>query len=404
MCAKGHYNLYNLGKDEFEDGYFSSEKWSSPTLVSPEKIRALLDSFHLRGRKVSCLKMISTDYCHASDRIEEVAYQQQKELPEELRRRRSDYSHIPREILFEREAMIDEPLLIGFEDKDRFEIDALHAGKFRMSMNCIPWCVISRFGGSNVTADILFTPCIGQTVTDVEINTYLATKHPLYGTAFQEPPFQRELVSNITLWLDNDIGLRIGGWIDFCRVDCIDHNGKILEMRYEELKPALYNWEDLHTDERVGFQAHSSALFFGSKGGSCCNFAARTIYPKGELEWRAYINPEGFLLLEWCVTHKSGAYFMDCDGYEYSAEEWRALLAEAERLLAVATFDELFDELVGWNIRYDSGANCLLESLNAYGAGYWKNREMYRELLQDLYAWSKLALAEDGFMCIGDPL
>lgn len=403
MGAKARCNPYHLSKDKFEDGFTSTE-WSAPTLTSPEEIRALLDSFHLCGRKIKCLEMIGTDYCHDPERIEETAYQQQKELPEVLRQRRSSYGHIPGATLFRREATIDEPVLVGFEDNDRFEINTPQVPEFRMSMSHIPWYITSRHGSSNVTADILFSPCIGQTVTKVEVNTYFATKHPSYATAFKEPSFQRELVSNVTLWFENGVGLRIGGWLDYCQVNCIDRNGKTLEMRYEELKPALFNWEDLHTDERIGFQAHSAALFLGQKGSSRCSFSARTIYPQGELMWRAYIAPDAFVLLEWCVAHKSGTFFMDCEEYEYSVDQWWALLAEAERLLAIPAFDQLFDELVGWNICYDSGANCLLESLNAHGADYWKHREMYRELLQDLQAWSKLALVKDGIMCIGDPL
>lgn len=402
MCVKACYNSYHLSKDKFES-VFTSAEWSAPTLVSPAEIRALLDSFHLCGREIRCLKMIGTDYGHDSDGIEEVAYQQQRELPEELRQCRSSYGHIPGEILFRRAVQIDEPLLIGFTDNARFEIDTPQEPEFRMSMSCIPWCVSSRYGRSNVTADILFAPCIGRIVTEVEVNTYLATKHPMYGTPFESSPFERELVSNVILWLDNDVGLRIGGWIDYCRVDCVDRNGKALEMRYEELKPALYNWEDLHTDERVGFEADCPELLLGPKAAGLSGYSPLVIYPKGEEKWRAYIRKEDSLLLNWIVAHRSGALSAELSICEYTATEWWEILDEAERLLAIPTFDQFFDELVGWNVYINKNGNFLLGELNDRGVDYWKSREIYPKLLRDLRTWSKLALAGNEIMCVGDP-
>ena len=44
--------LYDEGRDKFENFTFSGNTWSAPSLEAPEKIRELLDSFHLIGRKI----------------------------------------------------------------------------------------------------------------------------------------------------------------------------------------------------------------------------------------------------------------------------------------------------------------------------------------------------------------
>lgn len=247
MCAQLSHDPYNMGKDTFSKGYFTGSEWSAPIMTSPQEIRERLDSFHLCGRKIKRLKMIGLSYFHIQDCIEDAAYQQLKGLPEEERQRRSRYANISGDILFWREATIDEPLLVGFEDDDRFEIDTPQEPEFCMSMNCIPWDIASQGRASNMAADVLFAPCIGQTVTEVEVHTYLATKHPMYGTPLE--PAQ-EMVSSIILWLGNGVGLRVGGWIDYCAVDCIDRGKHVLQIRCDELKSALLDEDTLADDNK----------------------------------------------------------------------------------------------------------------------------------------------------------
>jgi len=74
----------------------------------------------------------------------------------------------------------------------------------------------------------------------------------MFHKPFNDNHTKRELVSDIVLRLENGFGLRVGGWNDYCHVDCIDENGKTLCIPFSELKPALFNWEDLHNDEITG--------------------------------------------------------------------------------------------------------------------------------------------------------
>ena len=247
-------------KDIFTDYKFSAREWSAPVTSSLEEIREKIDSFALCDRKIARMRMIGLSYYHTRDWVEAAAYGQIEHLPEEERQRQSDYSVIDPAMQFYRYAEIDEPLLIEFEDGDVFEIDTPQVPLFQMSMNRIPWWIGAGTNQPNAEADIIFSPCIGQTITAVEVNTYVTDKDPMFRRAFDEPPYQREFVSHITLRLENGMGLQIAPDLDYCEVSCVDASGEMTKMRFSELKEALFNWEDLHNDEVTGFEAKSPIM------------------------------------------------------------------------------------------------------------------------------------------------
>ena len=252
--------IYSKGKDNYKDYTFSPTEWSAPTMVSPKEIQERIDSFTLCGRKIKRMRMIGLSYFHTRDWVEETAYHQLEYLSEEERRIRSNYPMIDPSMQFSRYAEIDEPLLIEFEDGDVFEIDTPQDPEFRMSMNCIPWWIDAGTNQPNIEADILFSPCIGKEIVAVEVNTYMTDKDPMFCDPFDEPPYQRELVSNIILRLENGLGLQISPDIDYCEVSCVDVDGDLAKIYFSELRESLFNWEDLHSDEVTGFEAEVQIL------------------------------------------------------------------------------------------------------------------------------------------------
>jgi hypothetical protein len=389
--------LYSSGKNNFKDNTFSSREWSAPTMISPEEIRRQIDSFNLCGRKVKHMRMIGLSCFHTRNWVEEAAFRQLESLPDDERHRKSNYASIDPEMQFIRCAEVDEPLLIEFEDGDAFEIETPQEPEFCMSMNCIPWWIGAGVNQPNVNADILFSPCIGQTVASVEVNTYTSERDPMLCEAFTEFPYQRELVSNITLRFENGIGLRVGACFDYCKVKCVDPAGEYMEISFSDLKQALFNWEDLHDDEVTGFQAESATLFFGKIG---ADPPYMTLSSDGNRESKLGISVNDFLLLNWCITHAVNDWFDEYGEYHFSHKDWFQILDEAVRLLSFENFDALFDNLVGWNILYDSGDNGMLSNLNYFGAVFWNEREKYRTQINDLREWSSLVLNADDTMDI----
>lgn len=386
---------YGEGEDFFKNYTFSSREWSAPIMVSPKEIRERIDGFALCGRKIKRMRMIGLSYQHSRHWVEAAAYRQLEHLPEEERQRKSDYINILPDMGFNRCAEIDEPLLIEFEDGDVFEIDTPQEPEFRMSMNCIPWQINAGTNAPNADADILFSPCIGQTVVSVEVNRYLTDKDPIFGQALDEP-CPRELVSDITLRLENGVGLRVGACGDFCEVKCVDAHNAYVKINFSELRQALFNWEDLHSDEVTGFEAESPTLFFGEKGAEHAEEPYMTLSPGGHIKSYLHISVPDFLILDWCISLSTGTLFDIFGQYHFNYAEWHRLLDEASRLLAVGRFDALFDELV----KRQGKETYMISKLNSCGASLWKNREMYQTQIEDLRKWSALVLGPDDTMDI----
>ncbi len=390
---------YSSGKNDFKDFTFSAQEWSAPTMVDPNEIKARIASLRLEGRKIQNLRLIGLSYFHTRDWVESHAYDVLSDLDEKERQIQSNYNSIAPDTPFGRYAEIDEPLLIEFEDGDVFEIETPQEPEFRFSMNCIPWWIDAGTNLPNLDAEVFFSPCIGRTITGVEVKTYITDKDPMFRDYFDEEHSKKELVSHIVLRLDDGNGIRIGGMIDYCVVDYVDADGETLTIPFQELKTALFNWEDLHIDQVTGFEPEGSTFFFGKAGADHAEQPYITLAPLNS-ESRLRISYSDFLLFDWIITWFTKQFFDEYGRYEFSASQWNSMLDEAERILMFDSFDNLFDYLTGLGILYRTGYNVFLSSLNLHGADYWKHRDKYRTQLKDMREWTKLALPVNGTLNI----
>ncbi|MDO4515068.1 MAG: hypothetical protein Q4B72_13680, partial [Lachnospiraceae bacterium] len=204
-----------------------------------------------------------------------------------------------------------------FDDGGIFEIDTPQEPEFRISMNCIPWWIRAETSQPNIEADILFSPCIGQEIISVEVNTRTTDKEPMFFCTFDEPPYQRVLVSNVTLRLENGVGLQISPNIDYCAVACVDASNECVKISFSELKDALFNWDDLHNDETTGFEAESHMLFFGKKGAKHTEVPYMTLSSSGRDIACLNISVEDFLILDWCISLSTGDWFDEYGEYHF---------------------------------------------------------------------------------------
>ena len=237
--------LHKEGNNHFENNEFSHQEWSAPHVVSPEIIRELLSSFHLEGRRIKRMKMIGLTFNLRRDWIEEYAYNHFVGLAENERQKMSVFENIPAETAYIRFAEIDEPFMIEFDDGEVFEIDIAQVPEFRFSMNCIPWGIGAGIIQPNADANVIFAPALDKRILSLDLETYHSDRSPMYYTTFDEDLSSKELVSSIILWLENEIGIRIEGFIDYCHVSLIDRSGEILPILFQELKSALFHPEDL---------------------------------------------------------------------------------------------------------------------------------------------------------------
>lgn len=385
--------VYSKGKDNFENYKFSYGEWSAPTMVSPEEIKSRLKSFNLVGRRIKELRLIGLSYFLTRDWIENSAYNSlPNDMPEEERQLKSKYDNISSTLQLSRYSQIDEPLLIKFEDDDVFEIDTPCEPKYRFSMNCIPWFIDAGTNLPNVDANILFKPCIGKKIVEIEVDTYFSDMHPMYHEPFDEKGTKYEMVSRVVLWLENEIGISISGWIDYCEVACIDRNDNVLKITFEELKPALFNWQDIQTDNVVGFEANSCSFHFGDIGAEHTETPYMTLIPS-ETDTVLHIAVDDFDLFSWSITNVLGEQFDEFGDYELSYSQWHDILNEARKIVNFDNFDELFDYMI-------ATSECGLRYMNYAGAEFWKHKDRYLSQYADMKKWSEMTMKPNGKMNI----
>lgn len=260
---------FSNANNEFKNNEFSDDQWSAPYMDDKDEISDLMKSFKLEGRKIKDLHFVAYAYNLSRRWIEEYVFNSLEGGSEADRQKYSEYSNITPNFPFLRYAEIDEPLLIKFEDEDRFEISASRESIFRMSMNCIPWGIDPDPGGNeyNAEASVVFDTCIGKIIDRVEVKTHHTSEEPMTFRKFSDGK-ERELVSSITLWLNDDTGICIEPRYDYFYITLIDHNWEAITIPFKKLKDGLYNWEDLHDDEDTGFRSYCPTIWFGRK---CCD-------------------------------------------------------------------------------------------------------------------------------------
>ena len=234
--------IYSQGKNQYKDNTFCSQEWSAPIMVSPTEIEERISEMKLVGRTLSAVRIMGLSFWHTEDWIEDAAYNElPADMPEEERQEKSNYANVSDDLEFARFAHIDEPFLIKFTDGDVFEIDTPQTPEYRFSLNCVPWNIHTNTRINNVDAMILFAPALNQKIVEVEITKEVIDKDPILRCDFDEQGSTREIVTRIVLWLENDIGICVSGWIDYCDVACIDRSNEALPILFGELKTALNN-------------------------------------------------------------------------------------------------------------------------------------------------------------------
>ena len=145
----------------------------------------------------------------------------------------------------------------------------------------------------------------------------------------------------------------------------------------------------------IGFRANSPTIFFGKMGEKHVGNPYITLISSGENAPSLFIGVDDFFLLACCIAHETKQYFDEYGEYTLSGSAWRSVLQLARSLLEFTSFDDFFDTVVDWNIKCRDGSNYMLSVLNISGAVFWKNRERYREQIDDLFRWTAIAVKDE---------
>ena len=382
--------ILSEGKNNFKNNIFTFNEWSAPTTNDPDVIKWLISSFKLVGRKIEGFRTIGNSSYHTRQYIEGYAYKHSKIEDENERKEKSKYDNIPPNIRFNRSLLLEKPFLIEFEDEQVFEVISRFPSEFRLSMDAISCIDFDE----NIHSNLLFYPCIGKSISSVEIKTFSTDKDPLFGEYFDKEHSKVELVEKIILWLDDGNGISLKcGFAAFFQVNYINSDYKIKRISFENLKKGLMNWEDLHNDETLGFRGKSASLFTNEKKISRADDFVITLYTDKKTS-KLNISIFDFLLFDLSITIFTNCIFDEYDDYEFTKEQWNLILIESEKLLSFTLFDDLFEYLKNKNINNCNGMNYLLTKMNIYGVEFWNDKSKFKTQLDDIRRWSDLLLSD----------
>ncbi len=199
--------------------------WREKSISTIDEAAKTVELMRLVGRKVKRMRFVGLCYDLRDDDIEEYVYNSLCDTADEAERQeKSDFDNIDNDFKLERSAVVDEPLLIEFEDGDRLELWATMFHSFVLSMNCIPWNIDSYINLPNIDANVLFSTLLNATVASVEIAPYDSTLNVL---------------SEIVLWFDNGLGLQFYDYFDYCHINLIGKNDTRSYISFGELKKGM---------------------------------------------------------------------------------------------------------------------------------------------------------------------
>lgn len=201
--------------DSFPDGKFEWCRWSAESVEGVSSIRALLDSFHLVGKRIANVWTESYDFFNTKEEIEEEVFSDLVDrlgFTEEAARAGSSIHTLDERAEIPRRMEICTPFVIEFDTRETFEMDVEIAPTYRISMNKIPVRLL-KDKYDNVDPGVMFSPVVGRIITAVELKTM-----PEGG--------REDTVRAVVFRLDNRMSLELEGFFDYLYVDLLDHKGK----------------------------------------------------------------------------------------------------------------------------------------------------------------------------------
>lgn len=312
--------------DTFPCGEFDATFWSAPTVGTISGIRALLDSFRLAGRNIRHVWTTSHDYQHSAAPLENAVF---NDLLNRVGLSESDAHAGASMASFDPRARIarcmelDQPFVIEFDSRETFEIDVTNAPEYRISMNRIPRRLLeNRF--DNVDPEVMFAPVLGRTIASIDLRTF-------------PDGADDETVEAVLFRLDDGNTLKLQGWFDFLEVSLLSPDGHPLTESAIALRQGFFNYEDLHSDPRTGFEAKDATLWFGPKGRSRLGRHAMVLTlsgPSGKRRARAFVDCRDALGLVLGICARRPDALAMREPSDWSAEEWLDVLETGRRLLA----------------------------------------------------------------------
>lgn len=149
MSKKENVNNRNIkwGSNKFSDGQFDFYEWSAPVFQDPKDLKEELDVYKLIGRKIKSMRFVGHCYNLTRDGIDELILNSMETRGIDIKQYDEGIIYVLPELddldqklpITCSYAMIDEPIIINFEDNyGNLEIDYSEGSTVKLGSDCIP--------------------------------------------------------------------------------------------------------------------------------------------------------------------------------------------------------------------------------------------------------------------------
>ncbi len=224
---------------------YSFRKWNVETIQEPNKLLLKLKSFNLKGKKIKNIKIIGLCYNLAEDETIDKAFKYLEETNDgEIDIELNEYDDIPDEVLFNRYAQIDEPIIIEFENGDKLEIDYCDGSSLKIGKNSLPNDINYGCNMPNMDGNILFSNCIDKEILGYEVSmqdefelTYDFTGS--HGIDYPEENKQESFISSFKIILTNQLSIEFSNFFDYGEVMIIENKNDYSKIKWSDLKKGI---------------------------------------------------------------------------------------------------------------------------------------------------------------------
>lgn len=218
---------------------FKFSNWNVDLIQEPNALMKKIKSFKLKGRKIKSIRIVGLCY-GLIDSLEEEIYIKTNSQEE------SDIQNFKDEYEFNRIIEIDEPIIIEFEDGDRFEIDFSEGSTLKIGLNSLPYDIEPGININNLDGNVIFSNCIGQKIigTQVDVQDEFELTYEFTGSSGSELPSDRQeyFISAFRIYLDNQLSICFKSWYDYGHV-YIEKFAKIEKITWNELKNGISRFD-----------------------------------------------------------------------------------------------------------------------------------------------------------------
>lgn len=212
---------------------YNFNNWNVDLIQEPNKLLKKLTEFNLKGKKIKSIRIVG--YCYdISEQLDNTAYQKYGDEVAKIENFKDDYK-------FTRNIQFDNPIIIEFENGDKFEIDYSEGSSLKIGLNSLPDNIEPSCNYNNIDGNVIFSNLINQEIIGYEIGmqddfelTYDFTGS--YG--IKEPKGQESYISFLKIILTNGLRIYFTNDYDYGYM-AVKEWDKDTEIKWEELKQGI---------------------------------------------------------------------------------------------------------------------------------------------------------------------